>query len=235
MWKQPVQKNGLMYYTGGNGMNNTNNESNARESFFYWNGDWKRNLFTTIKATFVLNYGEIKKYWAKKKKSAFGCVLGFLLVGIIFAILLSSVAFLPFLSIVLVGFMFLWCVLYNTVAFFVHATEFFLTKIRGETYLCPSCKREIVYPVYHCPVCNAAHGMLMPSAHYGIYYRECTCGQKIPTMQILGREQLGCTCDDPYCQSLPTGKYTPETIAFLGGPSVGKSRIQLMMIVKTKE
>lgn len=61
---------------------------------------------------------------------------------------------------------------------------------------CPACKRRYSIPTYICPVCGAEHKALRPG-RYGIFYRTCSCGTKIPSISLLGRNKLDYKC--PHC------------------------------------
>jgi len=91
---------------------------------------------------------------------------------------------------------------------------------------CPSCQQKFMHPVYLCPSCYARHDRLVPSK-YGILYRTCNCGKKIPTTFFNGRQKLPAIC--PHCS---TGKNTIAVeqnsrdlccIPIIGGKNAGKT------------
>lgn len=86
---------------------------------------------------------------------------------------------------------------------------------------CHECKEKSLIPTYLCPRCNAKHTNLTPSV-YGILYRTCHCGEKIPTVFFNGRKNLEAEC--PYCgHSLTDRESRPICIPVVGGRSVGKT------------
>jgi len=94
---------------------------------------------------------------------------------------------------------------------------------RGFFTVCPACHSKESLPVYFCPVCSAAHRRLIPSS-YGILWRTCTCGNKLPTTFFLNRDRLQSSCAS--CGHLLKEGHFLSRKAFvpvLGGPSVGKS------------
>lgn len=76
-------------------------------------------------------------------------------------------------------------------------------------------------PVYLCPVCGAAHPHLMPGI-YGIFKRNCLCGQSIPCSSFSGRGKLKSRC--PVCAApVSTRESVPLCISVIGGKAVGKT------------
>jgi Double-GTPase 2 len=101
-------------------------------------------------------------------------------------------------------------------------------RIRGITVECPSCHRGAVSPWYACPHCWATggseyHRRLIPGP-LGTFHRVCRCGNKLPTLLVLGKWKLQGYCQ--HCQKpLPGKGLTAPTfhIPVVAGRSAGKS------------
>ena len=92
---------------------------------------------------------------------------------------------------------------------------------RGIFVPCPECKNRFLIPVYKCSKCGANHTNLTPG-RYGIIYRTCECGQKLPTHFITGRDNLEAEC--PLCGTPLSGTGTkPICVPVIGGRSSGKT------------
>ncbi|MBN2469787.1 MAG: hypothetical protein JXN59_03595 [Anaerolineae bacterium] len=90
-------------------------------------------------------------------------------------------------------------------------------------YRCPVCHAQMRLPVYTCPRCSRAHTRLWPSV-YGVFAHTCLCGEKLPTLDALGRQALTQRC--PTCDSVlnaAIGRATNLHIPIVGGPSAGKT------------
>src|SRR5579862_7451001 len=91
---------------------------------------------------------------------------------------------------------------------------------------CPSCYERGRVPVYLCPKCGAHHSCLTPSK-YGVLRRFCECGANLPVLDALGRTALECQCAN-CSQPLANLQTTDLHVAFVGGPSSGKTSLFLM-------
>lgn len=90
-------------------------------------------------------------------------------------------------------------------------------------YRCPTCHAQMRLPVHTCPACSRAHTRLWPSV-YGVFAHPCLCGEKLPTLDVLGRRALTQRC--PTCDSVlnaAIGRATNIHIPIVGGPSAGKT------------
>jgi len=87
---------------------------------------------------------------------------------------------------------------------------------------CPNCQSKFSLPVYICPKCGAKHDRLGPGV-YGILYRTCDCGNKLPTIFFNGRHKLEAHC--PHCNYniKDGGLHASWCIPVVGGPSSGKT------------
>lgn len=89
--------------------------------------------------------------------------------------------------------------------------------------VCPDCHSKAPLPEYFCPRCSAVHTRLIPSS-YGILFRTCTCGERLPATFFLKRGTLKSRCPD--CKSLLENRHFESRKIFIplvGGPVVGKS------------
>lgn len=134
---------------------------------------------------------------------------GRIVINIILSILLATV-FLCIAPLVWIS--------YITVGFLDFLYRFF----RKISVVCTVCQQRSDLPVYICPKCKVEHTRLVPSA-YGILYRTCNCGQKLPTTFFNGRQKL-----DSHCQFCPTptpgnGHQMEIVIPVIGGPGSGKT------------
>ena len=100
--------------------------------------------------------------------------------------------------------------------------ELLLLNLYGLFNLCKHCHNKITLPIYECPNCHAYHKNLISSSKYGVFYRTCSCGCKIPVLPMLGKSKLKAICRN--CGTvISTNYFIPVTIAFLGGVKVGKT------------
>lgn len=96
-------------------------------------------------------------------------------------------------------------------------------------YTCPN--RECSFrglPIHVCPKCGKNQKKIW-SNKFGLFYHYCTCGQKLPTLDVLGRRKLTRLC--AACEirlSEDIGELPEELVALVGGPSVGKTNFLLM-------
>lgn len=96
-------------------------------------------------------------------------------------------------------------------------------------YTCPvrGCSHRGL-PVYVCPECGSGHRGLWPSL-YGLLSHRCEgCGERLPTLDVLGRNQLTRRCGGTVCGGIPlvgkhAGKARERLVAIKGGPGSGKT------------
>ncbi|MBW8485453.1 zinc ribbon domain-containing protein [Actinomadura parmotrematis] len=94
----------------------------------------------------------------------------------------------------------------------------------------PFCYEKIALPEYACPNCGTRHRRLVPNTG-GAFRHVCRCGTRLPTTVPLGRFRLSAFC--PHCGGkLPDriGRVRVEPLAFVGGPSAGKTTFMVMGI-----
>lgn len=213
----------------------------AIRSYFYYKGDWLYNLQDICKETSLRNISSAHDYWNNAVLTCQNVKYGskllyfkaiFLALSAL-SILLGTVVFLPILLVVFVSIVvFIWLI-YNMIAVEMNLLEQLFLKFHGLFILCRHCNRKIALPVYKCPNCGAEHQRLLPTTKYGAFYRICSqCGEYIPTSRFFGRNSLPAICPFEDCrQPLNSEDAVPVTIAIIGGPSVGKSFIQMDMTV----
>lgn len=129
---------------------------------------------------------------------------------------------------------FVLLVLWVTVSLIMIGSLMLFNLLYGSYYKiffrCPNsgCYEQMTIPIYVCPNCATDHTRLWPSA-YGIFHHRCTCGTRLPTLNILGRKDLvrKCTeCNRPMTTEI--GRLTNVHIPVIGGPSTGKSNYIFM-------
>jgi hypothetical protein len=86
---------------------------------------------------------------------------------------------------------------------------------------CPVCQSKFSLPVYVCS-CGREHDRLRPGI-YGILYRRCNCGKKLPTTFFNGRQKLTALCPDCKNNIKDGGLHASWCIPVVGGPSSGKT------------
>ena len=97
-----------------------------------------------------------------------------------------------------------------------------ISLIRHHIFVgCPNCKEKYLIPTYICPTCGAKHTKLVPGK-YGLIYRICECGTRIPTHFITKRGDLDAEC--PKCGYILKGaESVPLYVPIVGGRSAGKT------------
>jgi Double-GTPase 2 len=113
----------------------------------------------------------------------------------------------------------------------LYGTELAGLAIRKIRMKCPhpDCYRHIALPCYKCPR-GHEHRHLRPGV-YGIFWRVCACGLRLPTALMLNRHQLEASC--PRCARLvPQGLGSARLVHFplVGGTSAGKSSLLTAMV-----
>lgn len=91
--------------------------------------------------------------------------------------------------------------------------------------ICPNCQYRFALPTYICPKCGRKHDRLIPGK-YGIFWRKCLCGKRLPTTFFNGRQKLKSVCthcgfDFDYKSS--SGNQVEICIPVVGGTSAGKT------------
>lgn len=94
-------------------------------------------------------------------------------------------------------------------------------------FACPNsmCYRKISLPIYVCPNCGAWHKRLIPGS-YGVSFRVCRCGTRLPTLFLFGKNRVPAICPHEGChRPLPARAGTARNLHFplVGGPAAGKT------------
>ncbi len=196
----------------------------AKKSYFFGKG--YKDLGKTIKGAWSKNADSIRAYSDNIHDldgdtfifNAFFVILNILaMVAVIicgslitaFITLINIIILIVFMTFIYVSFTFIWlfdrCYL-----------------IRKKIFTaCHECKEKSLIPTYICSKCGAKHTNLTPGV-YGILYRTCNCGEKLPTTFFNGRKHLEAEC--PQCgYSLTDRESRPICIPIVGGRSVGKT------------
>lgn len=93
----------------------------------------------------------------------------------------------------------------------------------------PDCYAQMPVASYVCPTCATEHTRLWPSVYGVLHHRCASCNTSLPTLDLLGRNQLTkkCTeCNRPMNREI--GSATDVHIPVVGGPSTGKSNFMIM-------
>jgi len=202
----------------------------ARETYFYWRGDWWMNLKAVCSDTVKGNLSYADKFFGLAsyiwKKNVFGKLGAIFLFFSGLTVTLTSFAFLPLFLVPFVCVFFVIFMIYNVLALIVNMGAWLILKLHGVFALCPHCSHRVTMPVYKCNGCLAEHKRLLPTARYGLLYRTCDCGGTVPTMWISGKHKLKAIC--PKCrEGIHSKSAIPMTIAFIGGRSSGKTFLMM--------
>jgi len=96
-------------------------------------------------------------------------------------------------------------------------------RIRRTAYECPHDHERFPLPVYVCPGCGAEHRQLVPG-RWGIFRRECACGEvALPTSVLGGRQRVPQRCPSGHPMSGLIGFAETLRIALVAGPRAGKT------------
>ena len=205
----------------------TNLQEPAVKSYFFGKGyrdlqativeSWKRNLASARKE---LAAGA--KLWPDTLWAKAWAILRWT-AGI--SIVLSGTTFFLAFSVLHVALLLTLCLLIYLGFTLVYLTERGYLAWNKLSTVCPECHEPTALPEYFCP-CGEVHRRLLPSK-YGILYRTCKCGNRLPATFFLGRGELQARCPYPDCgHLLKDGGHAYSRKAFIpifGGPSVGKS------------
>ncbi len=118
----------------------------------------------------------------------------------------------------------------------VYLTERAYLTWKGFFPVCPDCHSKNPLAEYFCPNpgCGAVHRRLIPSS-YGILYRTCKCGQKLPATFFLQRGHLPAACPDCKRMLGDLIEIRKVFVPIFGGPAVGKSSFLLAVLRELAE
>jgi len=197
----------------------------AIKSYFFGKG--YRDLWATIRDSWRLNLetagGHFNAaaslipgdYWDKAKGIFLGTAsVAVILFGTAFFILASAVHVVVLVALLVTIYL----------AFsLVYLLERAVLLIKKYFTVCPICHEKFDLPEYFCPGCGAVHRRLIPSS-YGILWRTCRCGTRLPATFFLKRGELRSRCSK--CEELLEQDHLESRKIFVpivGGPAVGKS------------
>ncbi|WP_261556387.1 TRAFAC clade GTPase domain-containing protein [Frankia tisae] len=106
-----------------------------------------------------------------------------------------------------------------------------LLWIRGVRITCPACYRRGFYPVYECRNCTARHHDVRPG-RYGVVRRVCACGERLPTLLLLGsyRMKAFCAhCEAPLADRVGTS--AEVVLPVFGAAGAGKTRLMIVIMM----
>lgn len=201
-------------------------DKNACESYFYWKGDLVKTFINSVKTTASFFITKVSNCLVTTNNTATAifCGLAILLLppaGLLLTVALAILLTALYIAITFAYYVFAWLV------WFLEALYVAVNRI---SVLCPTCNKKVNNPVYVCPKCKLEHTHVVPSTKYGIFHRKCTCGNKIPACAFWKKKSLSAKC--PFCNgSITPLEYSPHTIAFIGGKSVGKTFLRNIMCI----
>lgn len=211
-------------------------EEPALENYFYWKGRWVDDAKAVSREAWDRNYDAFKENNLKVAlafQTARGEKKPLLWLKTTFYIAQSAAVFLgtfiwtPILVVAFCIAAAVLCLSYSALAICLATFERVYAKVNGLFNLCKHCHSRVDLPVYECPNCHARHMRLLPGPRYGVFYRRCStpgCSFRIPTLRLTGAKHLPAFCRS--CgMALSNDDYVPITVAFLGGPSVGKTML----------
>ena len=207
----------------------------AEEKYFFWKGRWLSEVKATCREVWGLNLTSFRESnmkvvvaWQSARisgKLAWLKVVFFAAQSA--AVFLGTFIWTPVLVSLFCAIAGLVCAGYSLAAFALALGERLFLRIHGLFNLCKHCPAKADLPIFECPKCHARHMNLLPGPRYGIFHRKCStpgCGERIPLLRINGKKKLPSFCRG--CGApLSSVDFVPVTIAFLGGPSVGKTML----------
>ncbi|WP_327006423.1 hypothetical protein OHA72_03550 [Dactylosporangium sp. NBC_01737] len=112
-----------------------------------------------------------------------------------------------------------------------------LLQLRGIRITCsnPNDYGRVPYPSYKCATCGAMHHDVRPG-RYGVLTRTCACGNKLPTLLMLGSHRMPGYC--PKChEPLPPGSgQAPEIVLpVFGASNAGKTQLMVLLALAAQE
>ncbi|ABW16333.1 conserved hypothetical protein [Parafrankia sp. EAN1pec] len=106
-----------------------------------------------------------------------------------------------------------------------------LLWIRGVRITCPSCYRRGFYPSYECRNCTVRHHDVRPG-RYGVVRRVCACGERLPTLLLLGSHRMNAFCahcEAPLAESVGTA--AEVVLPVFGAAGAGKTRLMIVIMM----
>ncbi|MDR0908302.1 MAG: hypothetical protein LBM77_00920 [Spirochaetaceae bacterium] len=198
-----------------------NKPMDVKRNYFF--GPGYHQISQIVKNAWLKNKESIEKAWewrdgGELPRKIVGTIYGIFfaicmgIIGSIWTILFSSihaVSIFLFMFLFYIWFCYLW--LLDRIILLIHSIS----------SRCPNCKRHYIIPNFICPACGKIHSHLTPGP-YGVLYRKCTCGTKIPCTFLNGRSRLEAHC--PHCDaSIASSSASQFGVIMVGGKSSGKT------------
>jgi hypothetical protein len=228
MLQQQIHRSPHKLYAFERGWEVTQNVSQAA---WEWASTNARRLFNSIVS--ILDWTETAALLFK----SFGYLAIGLLVLLAAIIYVSTVVFIILFFCIHVGALIIMMIVALLAIALLRASCWLYAHVFGIYYYCPhaGCYKKTPIPTFICPTCQALHSRLWPDV-YGIFTHRCSCGAKLPTLDMLGRRKLARICSDckaPLNEII--GQGTNIDIAIIGGPSSGKTTYMVMAMNALKK
>lgn len=194
---------------------------------------WRRNLDSLAK------YNQDLKDKLGDTNSALGKVSWWLVyASMLFSIATFGTAVMLGISALFVVFLLVLWIVAMIVLGLASTLELLHGWYRGLFFACPKCHDKVTRPYYKCsnPNCSAIHRRLRPGV-YGIFCRFCECGQLLPTMLMMGKDNLVALCPSDKCNKNPdnmtiigVGGQAPICLPVIGETNSGKTSFVMSLM-----
>jgi formylglycine-generating enzyme required for sulfatase activity len=201
---------------------NPKKPENAKRNYFF--GPGQHQIRMIVKGAWANNARAIKILWGKVKILAIVPILIIAVMGSVWTVVFSVAH-----SLVLFPFIIIFRILFGVLAII----DRLVLAFNSISARCPDCKKRSTLPDFVCPSCGAVSKRLVPG-HYGIFYRRCSCGKRLPSTFLNGRSRLEARC--PHCgHDLATSNARNFGIQLVGGVRSGKTTFLASFIHKYLE
>jgi signal recognition particle receptor subunit beta len=180
--------------------------------------------------------GEKAQSWLKKRFFYYGMDNYRRAVGALIAagLIAGAVVTALVMAVVALGALLVWGVLFvlaKALLYTLRGVDSGLSQLRGIKLTCPACHHRVVYPAYDCPnpSCDRRHTDVRPGK-YGLLRRTCACGERMPTLLVLGSHRMTAYC--PHCEApMAEGAGTAREFrtVMVGATTAGKTRLMLAL------
>lgn len=209
----------------------------AQKSYFFEKG--YKDVARVIKSNWSDSFSVVSKEISRVKglfySNVFVAILTTLCDIVVFSIMTTIILLINTLFSVVFLTLFVILALIIYVAYtLVYVADGIFCLFRHIGSHCPTCQSKFLLPAYRCPSCGALHTRLRPGT-YGILYRKCNCGNKIPTTFFNGRQRLKAVCAVCETNLKDGGNHVEISIPVVGGPSAGKTCFISMAITQIEK